>query len=35
MIYWNLWDRAKAVIRGKVIVWVYILKWWKSLKSMT
>jgi hypothetical protein len=20
MIYWNLWDRAKAVIRGKVIV---------------
>jgi hypothetical protein len=35
MIYWNLWDTAKAVLKESLYPWVNILKGQKDLKSMT
>jgi hypothetical protein len=35
MIYQNLWNTANAVLRGKFIAIVHILKGQKVLKSMT
>jgi hypothetical protein len=34
MTYKNLWDTAKAFLRGKLLPWVHILKDQKDLKSM-
>jgi hypothetical protein len=35
MIYWNIWDTTKAVLRGKFIAMsAYIFKGQKDLKSM-
>jgi hypothetical protein len=33
--YWNLWDTAKAVLRGKFIAMSAYTKRHKDLKSMT
>jgi hypothetical protein len=33
--YWNLWDTAKVVLRGKFIAVIHISKEQKDLKSMT
>jgi hypothetical protein len=33
--YWNLWDTAKAVMRGKFIAMSAYIKKTKDLKSMT
>jgi hypothetical protein len=33
--YRNIWETAKAVLRGKFMSWVHILKRLKDPKSMT